>query len=215
MLKHTNIMSKYNKEELENLILIQNLSYEAIGRGYGVTGNAIKKAAVRLGIELPLRRKINPSESFNRCNPKTIRHCLNCGKELDYSAKKYCSSTCQAEHQYLVYIEQWKDGKKSGTCGKYDVSQYIRKYLFDKHSNKCQKCGWGEINPITGLVPLQIHHIDGDCLNNNENNLELLCPNCHSLTDTYGNLNHTSRRDYRRHNVEVQKVWVRPPVGPQ
>lgn len=28
-------MSKYNKEELENLILVQNLSYEAIGRLYG------------------------------------------------------------------------------------------------------------------------------------------------------------------------------------
>ena len=50
-------MSKYNKEELENLILIQNLPYEAIGRMYGVTGNAIKKAAIRLGIELPSRRK--------------------------------------------------------------------------------------------------------------------------------------------------------------
>lgn len=44
-------MSKYNKEELENLILIQNLPYEAIGRMYGVTGNAIKKAAIRLGIK--------------------------------------------------------------------------------------------------------------------------------------------------------------------
>lgn len=44
MLNHTNIMSKYNKEELENLILTRNLSYEAIGRLYGVTGNAIKKA---------------------------------------------------------------------------------------------------------------------------------------------------------------------------
>lgn len=36
-------LCKYNKEELENLILVQNLSYEAIGRLYGVTGNAIKK----------------------------------------------------------------------------------------------------------------------------------------------------------------------------
>ena len=36
-------MSKYNKEELENYILVENLSYEAIGRIFGVTGNAIKK----------------------------------------------------------------------------------------------------------------------------------------------------------------------------
>jgi hypothetical protein len=46
-------MIKYSKEELENLLLTQNLAYEAVGRMYGVTGNAIKKAAKRLGIELP------------------------------------------------------------------------------------------------------------------------------------------------------------------
>lgn len=40
-------MSKYNKEELENLILVQNLSYEAIGRLYGVTGNANSSRAYR------------------------------------------------------------------------------------------------------------------------------------------------------------------------
>lgn len=57
-------MSKYNKEELKNLIFAKNLSYEAIGRMYGVTGNAIKKAAKRLGIQLKPRRCINPCEDF-------------------------------------------------------------------------------------------------------------------------------------------------------
>lgn len=61
----------------------------------------------------------------------------------------------------------------------------------------------GEVNPVTKLVPLQIHHIDGDCLNNNEDNLELLCPNCHSLTETYGNLNTTSSRVYRKQKGNV------------
>ena len=191
-------MSKYNKEELENLILIQNLPYEAIGRMYGVTGNAIKKAAIRLGIELPSRRKINPCETFNKDVSKEIKYCLNCGKQLRYSAKKYCSCTCQSEYEYSSYIERWKNGQESGIKGRYEVSNYIRKYLFNKNHSKCQKCGWGEINPVTKLVPLQIHHIDGDCLNNDEKNLELLCPNCHSLTETYGSLNVTSSRTCRK-----------------
>lgn len=168
-------MSKYNKEELENLILVQNLSYEAIGRLYGVTGNAIKKAASRLEINLPSRRKINPCETFNKDTSKAIRHCLNCGKELDYSAKKYCSNVSR--------------------CG---ISNHIRRYLFEKYNSKCQRCGWGEVNSFTKLVPLQVHHIDGNCINNNEDNLQLLCPNCHSLTDTYGSLNANSSRAYRR-----------------
>ena len=31
-------------------------------------------------------------------------------------------------------------------------------------------------------------------VNNNEDNLELLCPNCHALTENYGNLNKNSKR---------------------
>lgn len=58
-------MNKYDKEELEHLIFVENLSYEEIGRRYQVTGNSIKKAARKLGIELPVRRKVNPTETSN------------------------------------------------------------------------------------------------------------------------------------------------------
>lgn len=62
--------SKYNKEILKTLIFDKNLSYESIGRTYGVTGNAIKKAAKRLGIQLKPRRRINPCEVFIKNNCK-------------------------------------------------------------------------------------------------------------------------------------------------
>ena len=63
-------MSKYNKEELKQLIFDKKLSYEAIGKIYGVTGNAIKKAAKRLNIELKPRRVINSREKFNNNQSK-------------------------------------------------------------------------------------------------------------------------------------------------
>ena len=34
-------------------------------------------------------------------------------------------------------------------------------------------------------IPLEVHHKDGDNTNNKLENLQLLCPNCHALTDTY------------------------------
>ena len=34
------------------------------------------------------------------------------------------------------------------------------------------------------LIKLQIHHKDGNRLNNEIENLQILCPNCHSQTDT-------------------------------
>jgi len=61
--------------------------------------------------------------------------------------------------------------------------------MHEKHDSKCEQCGWGETHPTTGLVPLTIDHIDGDWTNNKPKNLKLLCPNCHSLTPTYGSLN--------------------------
>ena len=34
-------------------------------------------------------------------------------------------------------------------------------------------------------IPLELHHIDGNRFNNKINNLQILCPNCHSLTPNH------------------------------
>ncbi len=52
-------------------------------------------------------------------------------------------------------------------------------------------------NPVTGKVPLEIDHIDGDSENNKEENLRLICPNCHSLTPSFRNLNKGKGRAWR------------------
>lgn len=179
------------KETLDSLINKKNISYEEIGRMYGCTGGNIKKVAYRLGITIPKRRKINQIETFNKGVKKT-GICKNCGKEIMlYKNTKglYCSRKCQVEYEQKKWVERWKNGEESGLSGKYAVSKHIRTYLFDKNSCKCEKCGWGEVNKYTGKIPLQIHHINGDCTDNKENNLELLCPNCHSLTENFGSRN--------------------------
>ena len=133
---------------------------------------------------------------------KMVEHanCLNCGKDIYNKphGTKFCSHNCQHEYEYNEYIKRWKKGEEDGISGKYDISKYIRKYLFEKYDGKCQICGWNEENPITHKVPLQIHHIDGNCLNNKEDNLQLLCPNHHSLTETFGSLNEDSKRIFRK-----------------
>lgn len=71
----------------------------------------------------------------------------------------------------------------------------------DKYSCKCQLCGWGEPNPYTHTIPLEIHHIDGNYKNNNEDNLQLLCPNCHSLTETYKSHNKNGRKQRAKYSA--------------
>ena len=91
------------------------------------------------------------------------------------------------------YIDDLKAGKVSGMKGKTNISGHIRRYLFIKYDSSCQKCGWSEVNIKTKRVPLEVHHIDGDHYNNGLSNLELLCPNCHSITGTFKSLNKNGR----------------------
>ena len=209
---------KNEKNELERLIKYENLSYEEIGRKYGCSGSNIKKVAYRLGIELPIRRKVNETETFNRDKGK-FGICKNCGKEFKLyqgTSGKYCSQTCQREYEYEEWLKRWKSGLEDGVSGGYSVSKRIRRYLFEKFDSKCEKCGWGEINEYTGNVPLQIHHIDGNCLNNSEENLQLLCPNCHSLTENFGsrNINATEGRSeyFGSEKRKLRKIKKAPVV---
>ena len=85
--------------------------------------------------------------------------------------------------------------------GEYQLSNHIVRYMFQKYNCKCAQCGWGEINPTTHRIPLEVHHIDGDYTNNAENNLILLCPNCHSLTNTYKAANKQGRKTRHKYNL--------------
>mgnify|MGYP001329814342 FL=1 len=59
----------------------------------------------------------------------------------------------------------------------------------------CHKCGLDEW--LDSPIPLELHHEDGDHLNNSYDNLTLLCPNCHALTDTYRGKNMFKDKHYK------------------
>lgn len=120
--------------------------------------------------------------------------CINCGKQFlaKTTKRKYCSHICQLEYQQKEWIRKWLSGEISGVSENDhwdNIPDRIRNYLFEKYNNKCSVCGWGETNPFTGRIPLEVEHIDGNAKNNRPENLTLLCPNCHSLTATYRGAN--------------------------
>jgi hypothetical protein len=59
----------------------------------------------------------------------------------------------------------------------------IKKHLVSKKGHKCETCKLSTWNG--NPIPLELEHIDGNSLNNEEGNLMLLCPNCHAFTPTY------------------------------
>jgi hypothetical protein len=56
---------------------------------------------------------------------------------------------------------------------------------------RCEQCGNAEW--FGKAIPLELHHINGDRFDNRLMNLQMLCPNCHALTD-----NHAGRGTIKR-----------------
>lgn len=122
----------------------------------------------------------------NRVKPKREREgreadCFNCRTKfyaVRSSKGKYCSITCSASHKRKQTRERIEAGNNVGESG-------LREYLIEKFGEVCCDCGIGSIwngKPLT----LHMDHKDGNSDNNHWTNVQLLCPNCHTQTPTYG-----------------------------
>ena len=108
--------------------------------------------------------------------------CLFCHQEFDFTHSqqhgKYCSNQCCASHKRALIVE--------GGLAK--SSRPLRRYLIERGSYECVRCG-NNGSWLGEPLALQLDHIDGDSKNNVLENVQWLCPNCHSQTDTWGSQN--------------------------
>ncbi len=82
--------------------------------------------------------------------------------------KKTCSRACANKHRAGIKY-------KLGGLRKDKVKHYqsLKRRLLVQRGTKCERCGYSKYEI------LQIHHKDKNHSNNELNNLELICPNCH------------------------------------
>jgi|TARA_B100000035_G_scaffold233311_1_gene201541 5-methylcytosine-specific restriction endonuclease McrA len=141
--------------------------------------------------------------------------CLNCGKEKQKNfpnkkqgqtynnINKYCNHQCQLDFQYNERVKNFLNGEYIGkplsfyAKSKQKHPHWARRMMIEKKGYKCNSCGISEWQGQG--ITLDVNHIDGQAYNNILENLEFLCPNCHSQTSTYGNKGgRKSDRSYRR-----------------
>jgi predicted Zn-ribbon and HTH transcriptional regulator len=188
---------------------------EAGQRGYEKTRQQLKAHRAKQSQEAQQRYVENP------------KYCAECGQLFPYEKRynKFCNQSCAASYNNRGVTRHSK-GSKVCACGKpkktqnqycaeciekrvynhrvYDLkdanNDKIRKrILLENRPHQCEVCGLSEWR--NQPIPLEMDHIDGNADHNEEENLRLICPNCHAQTETYKGANagrNSSRQKMRR-----------------
>ena len=131
-------------------------------------------------------------------------NCKHCGKENIWGhskINKFCDNICQGKYRW---VNETIPRIESGKCTN-GSTPVLKKYLIEKFGEICVECGQKSIHNGRPLV-LQLDHVDGNSDNNYPKNLRLLCPNCHSQTENFGNKGQGSRyKKFTKRNSYLQK----------
>lgn len=105
--------------------------------------------------------------------------------------------------------QAWNKGKKNESrkrpiedylSNKYSIQSFrLKKRLIDENmfEHKCYRCN--QSTWLDNPIPIELHHVNGNSNDNSLSNLELLCPNCHALTDNYRAKNKSRSGESRTH----------------
>jgi Zn finger protein HypA/HybF involved in hydrogenase expression len=130
-----------------------------------------------------IKKKISKSLKGKSVGKKYNELSIESRRKIDEALIK-ARATMMRNHKQNVeklYLENWDKLVKKHTKAVW------RKFIIMEQNEKCKCCNTSKW--LNKKLTLQIHHIDGDNKNNKRNNLEALCPNCHSLTKNYGSKN--------------------------
>jgi hypothetical protein len=197
------------------------------GRSFGAhKTNCVENPSHQIKIERIKEKitKIKFEFKFNcvECNKEFTLLLTKTCDHNNKKRKKCCSLVCARRHAANAVKEKCSKKKKCKKCnkeftrsqggtnsycvehkrgnGKPTSHRALKEFLIKQKGHKCENCKnefW-----MNEKIPIQLDHIDGNCDNNEDNNLRLLCPNCHSLTETYGGKNKhkfiTKRNSYRK-----------------
>lgn len=79
----------------------------------------------------------------------------------------------------------WNKDQRLRNWSEYARASTLKPHLIKDRGHRCEDCGREEWKDEE--IPLEVHHIDGDRTNNDYDNLQLLCCNCHAMTKNWKN----------------------------
>lgn len=141
---------------------------------------------------------------YSNVNAEQVNTMMRICKERDIDTSHFLSHgegiSRYQQAQNKQRVEDWLAGKIVGhdKGAQMDLCTWARQWLLERAGRQCEECGWNKINVHTRKSPLHVHHIDGVASNSRPDNLRLLCPNCHALTENFGSRNKSCVRSGSR-----------------
>lgn len=77
----------------------------------------------------------------------------------------------------------WNKDSQLKDWSEYSKVSSMKKHLVSERGLQCECCKLTEW--MGKPIKVEVHHIDSDRTNNIKSNLTLICPNCHSYTESY------------------------------
>ena len=104
-------------------------------------------------------------------------------KRLETIQEKYGSFMTESRERAIK--KYWDQTRSSKLNEPFDrkSNHYKRLQILQEQNNSCLNCKLSEW--LGNKIKFELDHIDGNTKNNSRENLRMLCPNCHSFTDTW------------------------------
>lgn len=135
-------------------------------------------------------------QSWNSCpankenNSKGLKFAYSIGRRSSYF---------KSEDRIKSHVEQIRVAKENAFGPDVlNLGGNAKKYLMEERGKICEECGIIDWNGKK--IIFEIDHIDGNRHNNCKDNLRILCPNCHSQTETYRGRNNNNGK--RKHSED-------------
>lgn len=129
------------------------------------------------------------------------RYCVDCDKLLNNTIALRCKKCCKKQELHPQYRDKHWNWRGGVTFEKYGVefNNFLREEIRNRDKYICQICGCFQLE---NGRQLDVHHIDYNKKNNDENNLISLCKSCHGKTNK-------NRRQWQIIIKNIRKVYLK------
>ena len=131
-------------------------------------------------------------------NPSTLKRIISEYKldETKLNENRHNLFTRCSEYANKVNVKYLLEDILNGKHPGYHSSKLLERLIEAGYKEeKCECCGI--ISWMDKSISFHLHHKDGDHDNNQLDNLQVLCPNCHSQTDTFAGKNVNKKKKHK------------------